>query len=159
MGTWIFLGIIVLIILWLLMSYNGLVGLRQRCKQAFGDIDVQLKQRHDLIPNLVETAKGYLKHERETLEALVRVEPLRARRLEAERNRIARIDRERMLAEAAARAQHCYEALRALEDTQLPQPFDRLSAAQLKEKGADASLRTLRQRYDAAIGEIGRAHV
>ena len=62
----------VLIILWLLMSYNGLVGLRQRCKQAFGDIDVQLKQRHDLIPNLVETVKGYASHERETLDAVVK---------------------------------------------------------------------------------------
>ncbi|NIP19487.1 MAG: methylmalonyl-CoA mutase [Xanthomonadales bacterium] len=71
----------------------------------------------------------------------------------AEQGRLVAADIERQ-AEAAARAQHCYEALRALEDTQLPQPFDRLSAAQLKEKGADASLRTLRQRYDAAIGEL-----
>ncbi len=72
MGGWIFLGLIVLAALWLVSGYNGLVGLRQRCKQAFGDIDVQLKQRHDLIPNLVETVKGYAAHERGTLEEVVR---------------------------------------------------------------------------------------
>ena len=73
MGTagWVILGLLVLIGLWLIMTYNGLVGLRQRCRQAFSDIDVQLKQRHDLIPNLVETVKGYASHERGTLEAVV----------------------------------------------------------------------------------------
>ena len=53
------------------MIYNGLVGMRQRVNQSFADIDVQLKQRHDLIPNLVETVKGYAAHERGTLEAVV----------------------------------------------------------------------------------------
>ncbi len=73
MGTagWIILGLLVLVGLWLMMTYNGLVGLRQRCRQAFSDIDVQLKQRHDLVPNLVETVKGYAAHERGTLEAVV----------------------------------------------------------------------------------------
>ncbi len=52
-------------------AYNGLVTLRNRFKNAFAQIDVQLKRRYDLIPNLVETAKGYLKHERETLEAVI----------------------------------------------------------------------------------------
>ncbi len=51
--------------------YNRLVALRQRCNQAFADVDVQLKQRHDLVPNLVETVKGYASHERETLEAVI----------------------------------------------------------------------------------------
>ena len=73
MGTmgWITLSVIVLIGLWLVMTYNGLVSLRQRCRQAFSDIDVQLKQRHDLVPNLVETVKGYAAHERGTLEAVI----------------------------------------------------------------------------------------
>src|SRR5262244_3228886 len=72
MGTagWIVIGLLVLIGLWLVMTYNGLVSLRQRVGQAFADIDVQLKQRHDLIPNLVETVKGYAAHERGTLEAV-----------------------------------------------------------------------------------------
>ena len=57
---------------WAVGIYNGLVTLRNRFKNAFAQIDVQLKRRYDLIPNLVETAKGYLKHERETLEAVIK---------------------------------------------------------------------------------------
>jgi LemA protein len=57
--TWIILGVIVVLILWIIMIYNGLVAMRQRVGQSFADIDVQLKQRHDLIPNLIETVKGY----------------------------------------------------------------------------------------------------
>jgi LemA protein len=68
---WIVLGVIVVVILWAITIYNGLVALRQRVNQSFADIDVQLKQRHDLIPNLVETVKGYAAHERGTLEAVV----------------------------------------------------------------------------------------
>ena len=59
------------LIAWVVSMYNGLVSLRNRFKNAFAQIDVQLKRRHDLIPNLVETAKGYLSHERETLEAVI----------------------------------------------------------------------------------------
>ncbi|HEY7697697.1 MAG TPA: LemA family protein [Vicinamibacteria bacterium] len=67
----VFLGLIVLFVLFLVGIYNGLVTLRNRFKNAFSQIDVQLKRRYDLIPNLVETAKGYMKHERETLEAVI----------------------------------------------------------------------------------------
>jgi LemA protein len=69
--TWIVIGAIVLLVLWIIMIYNGLVAMRQRVNQAFADIDVQMKQRHDLIPNLVETVKGYAAHERGTLEAVI----------------------------------------------------------------------------------------
>src|SRR5512138_1632144 len=62
---------LVLAALWAVGAYNGLVSLRNRFKNAFAQIDVQLKRRYDLIPNLVETAKGYIKHERGTLEAVV----------------------------------------------------------------------------------------
>ena len=71
MGTWIFLGLIAAIVIWLIMAYNGLVSMRQRTNQAFADIDVQLKQRHDLIPNLIETVKGYAAHEKGTLDAVI----------------------------------------------------------------------------------------
>lgn len=71
MSGWILIGLLVLVGLWLIMSYNTLVGLRQRTAQAFADIDVQLKQRHDLIPNIVETVKGYATHERSTLDAVI----------------------------------------------------------------------------------------
>jgi LemA protein len=67
----IFLGLIVLFVLFLVGIYNSLVTLRNRFKNAFSQIDVQLKRRYDLIPNLVETAKAYMKHERETLEAVI----------------------------------------------------------------------------------------
>jgi len=70
------LGILALIVvvlgLWVAGIYNALVTLRNRFKNAFAQIDVQLKRRYDLIPNLVETAKGYLKHEHETLEAVIK---------------------------------------------------------------------------------------
>jgi LemA protein len=69
---WVILGLIVVIVIWAISVYNGLVAMRQRTNQAFADIDVQLKQRHDLIPNLVETVKGYATHERGTLEAVVK---------------------------------------------------------------------------------------
>ena len=70
-GTWILLGVLVLIVFWITGAFNTLVQLRNRFKNAFAQIDVQLKRRYDLIPNLVETAKGYLAHERQTLEAVV----------------------------------------------------------------------------------------
>jgi LemA protein len=69
---WIVLGVIVVLAFWIFTVYNGLVAMRQRVDQSFADIDVQLKQRHDLIPNLVETVKGYAGHERGTLEDVVK---------------------------------------------------------------------------------------
>src|ERR1051325_7990022 len=66
-----FVGIIVLVALWLMGAYNGLVTLRQAVKNAWAQIDVQLRRRHDLIPNIVNTVKGYAAHERNTLEAVM----------------------------------------------------------------------------------------
>jgi hypothetical protein len=64
-------GLIIILALWAVALYNSLVTLRQRNRQAFADIDVQLRQRHDLVPNLVETVKGYARHERETMDAVI----------------------------------------------------------------------------------------
>ena len=65
---YVILGIIAVAVLWIIGVYNGLVKLNNRAKEAWSDIDVQLKRRHDLIPNLVETVKGYAVHERELFE-------------------------------------------------------------------------------------------
>jgi len=69
-ALWIILGILALLIIIFIAIYNGLVGLRNQVKNAWAQIDVQLKRRFDLIPNLVETVKGYMQHERQTLEAV-----------------------------------------------------------------------------------------
>ncbi len=66
--VWVVLGVIGLIVVWLIATYNGLITLRNRTDEAWSDIDVQLKRRYDLIPNLVETVKGYAGHEREVFE-------------------------------------------------------------------------------------------
>lgn len=72
---WILAGVLVAILvlggLWLAFTYNSLITLRERFKNAYSQIDVQLKRRHDLIPNLVETVKGYMAHERQTLDAVI----------------------------------------------------------------------------------------
>lgn len=67
----VFLGLVVLLVFFVIAQYNGLIRGRNGYKNAFAQIDVQLKRRHDLIPNLVETVKGYMAHERETLEAVI----------------------------------------------------------------------------------------
>jgi len=69
-AVWIIIGIVVVLLILFIVTYNGLVRRRNQVKNAWAQIDVQLKRRYDLIPNLMETVKGYMKHERETLEAV-----------------------------------------------------------------------------------------
>src|SRR3981081_3846324 len=70
MGIGVVVGIVVLVVLWLVFTYNGLISARNPTQEAWSEIDVELKRRHDLIPNLVNTAQGYMGHERGTLEAV-----------------------------------------------------------------------------------------
>ncbi|MEK6952787.1 MAG: LemA family protein [Nanoarchaeota archaeon] len=69
---WAIIVILVIVVLYVILAYNSLVRIRNRTENAWAQIDVQLKRRYDLIPNLVETVKGYMKHERGTLESLTR---------------------------------------------------------------------------------------
>ena len=71
MTTMIILAVVIILIIWVISLYNRLVKLRNNRENAFADIDVQLKQRHDLIPNLVETVKGYASHEKSTFDAVI----------------------------------------------------------------------------------------
>ena len=80
-GGLVLFGVLFILIIWVVKIYNRLVQLRERCKNAFSQIDVQLKRRYDLIPNLVNATRAYLTHERETLEAVVNA---RARAMQAE---------------------------------------------------------------------------
>jgi LemA protein len=68
---WIVLGVIAVLVIWLISVYNGLIKLRNRTDEAWSDIDVQLKRRYDLIPNLVSAVKGYAKHEQETFQKVI----------------------------------------------------------------------------------------
>ncbi|HWO40931.1 MAG TPA: LemA family protein [Candidatus Eisenbacteria bacterium] len=69
--TWVFWGVLFAIVIWVVWTYNGLVALRHQVENAWKQIDVQLKRRYDLIPNLVETVKGYMKYEQDTLEKVI----------------------------------------------------------------------------------------
>jgi LemA protein len=80
---WMVLAVVVVAASYLIVVYNRLVALRNEVKNAFAQIDVQLKRRYDLIPNLVETAKGYMKHERQTLEAVIAARDAAGRALRA----------------------------------------------------------------------------
>jgi LemA protein len=81
MITWIILGIVVVLVLYVILQYNGLVRLRNRIESAWSQIDVQLQRRYDLIPNLVETVKGYASHEKGVLEGVTQA---RARAIDAQ---------------------------------------------------------------------------
>jgi LemA protein len=75
-AVYIVIGIVVLLIIFFIATYNGLIRLRNQLRNAWAQIDVQLKRRYDLIPNLIETVKGYMKYERETLEAVTKARNL-----------------------------------------------------------------------------------
>ena len=80
---WLIIGILVLLLIFVIANYNGLIRFRNEVKNAWAQIDVQLKRRYDLIPNLVETVRGYMKHERETLEAVTKARTIAQKMTEA----------------------------------------------------------------------------
>ncbi|MEM7502643.1 MAG: LemA family protein [Pseudomonadota bacterium] len=96
----IFLAIIVALVLWVVGIYNSLINGRNRVKNAFAQIDVQLTRRHDLIPNLVEAVKGYMKHERETLDAVIKARNASVANLDAAKGDPANAELIRQLGES-----------------------------------------------------------
>lgn len=94
---YILLGVIAVVALWAIYAYNRFVTLRNRAEEAWADIDVQLKRRYDLIPNLVDTVKGYAKHEQETFQ---KVTQMRADAMQGSGSRAEQAEKENMLTEA-----------------------------------------------------------
>ena len=133
MTFWILIGVFCLLILSLGWAYNTLVTLRQRCRQSFGDIDVQLRQRHDLVPNLLRSVKAYMGHERSTFEAVIEA---RNAAMDA-RSQAQRVAAENALSDAVSRIfalAEAYPDLKASEtfldlQAQLANLEDKLAAA------------------------------
>ena len=151
---WVVIGAVAVLAIWLMVTYNGLVELRARVAQAFGDVDVQLKQRRDLIPNLVEAVKGYAAHERTTLEALIRTR----NEADAARGAVSQVQSEAALQGALGRLIALGEAYPDLKastnfqglQTELSDVENRLAAARRFFNNAVAE-------YNAAIGALPAA--
>ena len=115
------IAVLVVLALWLIATFNGLVRLRTRVQNAWADIDVQLKRRHDLIPNLIETVRGYMQHERSTIEAVTQA---RAQAISAGSNVAQRSTAESLLTAALGNllaVVENYPQLRAVENMQILQ--------------------------------------
>lgn len=129
---YIVIGIIVLAILWAVFLYNSLITLRNRTQEGWSDIDVQLKRRHDLIPNLIESVKGYMKHERGLLEEVTK---LRSQAVDAEKSgNLTEMSKvEGMLASTLGKLQIAVEAYPDLKANQnVAQLMDELSDTENK---------------------------
>ncbi len=143
MATWIVLGLIVLVGLYIVYLYNDLVRKRQMVREGWSGIDVQLKRRSDLVPNLVETVKGYATHEREALEA---VTEMRARAAGMPRDDVAgRAQAEGLLSQALGRL---FAVAEAYPDLKANENFRDLQAS--IEKTEDA-LQMARRYYNGAV--------
>ena len=141
---WIFLVVVVLFIVFVISMYNGLVSLRVQCDNAWSDIDVQLKRRYDLIPNLVETVKGYAGHEKSTLEGVVAA---RNRAMTTE-GPAAKAEAEGMLTAALRQVfalAEAYPQLRAVESfTQLESTLNQI----------EDTLQNARRYYNAVVRDL-----
>jgi len=149
--SWIVLGIIVIVVLWVTVRYNRLVAMRQHCNQAFADIDVQLRQRHDLIPNLVETVKGYAGHERSTLDAVVQA---RSAAMTAQGS-VAKAQSESMLGGALRQLFALAEAYPNLKaDSNFRQLQSELSGIESKLAAARRSFNSMVQGYNSMVQQF-----
>jgi LemA protein len=141
---WWILGVFAVLVVIVIAVYNGLVRLRVQCNNAWADIDVQLKRRHDLIPNVVETVKGYAGHERQTLEA---VTDARAKAMSAQ-GPADRAAAEGMLTQALKSLfalAEAYPQLRAVESfTQLQQTLNQIEEA----------IQNARRYYNAVVRDL-----
>jgi len=129
---YILLGILILFIIWLVAVYNGLIKSRNRTKESWADIDVQLKRRYDLIPNLIESVKGFMKHERELLENVTK---LRSQAMAAEKSGDLKemAEAESMLGGMLGKLQIAVEAYPDLKSNQnVAQLIDELSDTENK---------------------------
>jgi LemA protein len=141
---WIFLIVVALVVVLIISLYNGLISLRVQCDNAWSDIDVQLKRRYDLIPNLVETVKGYAAHEKGTLEGVVAA---RNRAMTTE-GPAAKAEAEGMLTAALRQVfalAEAYPQLRAVESfTQLQQTLNQI----------EDSVQNARRYYNAVVRDL-----
>jgi LemA protein len=145
---WVLLALVVALGAWLIGTYNGLVARRQRTHQAFADVDVQLRLRHDLVPNLVEVVRGYAGHEREALEAVVRA---RAVALGEDRGSEAQSGAERTLGRALGRLVALAEAY---PDLKADQGFRHL---QQELSDIENKLAAARRFFNNAVAEYNAA--
>ncbi len=145
---WVVLGLIAAIAVYLIMTYNGLVAMRQRVNQAFADIDVQLKQRHDLIPNLVETVKGYATHEKTTLDAVI------AARNAAQGAGSIRMTRRRPSSNCRVRSGGCWHWARPIPDLKASANFQQL---QVDLGNVEDKLAAARRFFNNAVSEFNAA--
>ena len=143
MSTWIWIivAIVVVFLFWGIVSYNRLVAMRQQCNQSFADIDVQLKQRHDLVPNLVETVKGYAGHERGTFDAVVQARNVAV----AAQGPAAKAQAETMLSGAL---RQLFALAEAYPDLKANSNFQQLQAAL---SGIENNLVTARRLFNAMV--------
>jgi LemA protein len=141
---WIPLAVVAVLVLGVIIIYNGLVRLRAQCDNAWADIDVQLKRRHDLVPNVVETVKGYAAHERETLDAVVAA---RSRAMTAQ-SPAAKAEAEGMLTQALKSLfalAEAYPQLRAVES------FNQLQTTLTQ---IEEAIQNARRYYNAVVRDL-----
>ena len=146
-AVWVLLALLILVLLVFIFLYNSLVGKRVQCQEAFAQIDAQLKRRYDLIPNLVETVRGYAAHEKETLERVVSARNA----AQAAKDVGERAETENVLTGALRQIFALSESYPALKANQ---NFAMLQAENARTEDQIASAR---QRYNSAVAEYNTA--